>query len=34
MSTKITLKYPEKIVLRKQEELEKRLKKAHNFEIN
>lgn len=29
MSTKITFKYPEKIVLRKQEELEKRLKKAH-----
>ena len=28
MSTKITLKYPEKIVLRKQEELGKRLKKT------
>ncbi len=38
MSTGITFKYPEKIRLKKQEELEKRLKKAHksnkNFVIN
>lgn len=38
MSTEITFKYPEKILLRKQEELENRLKKAHksnkNFVVN
>jgi hypothetical protein len=38
MSTEITFKYPEKIILKKQEKLEKRLKKAHksnkDFVIN